>query len=336
MRHISYPETPQFRSIVRQVEHLARFQGVGEDGEVKYSTDDLPTIKFKGTVKIHGTNASVAYDTTTKNMWVQSRNQVVESGHFGFKSFVDGNQEAFSELFESLLGDIEEPSTISIYGEWCGPGVIKGCSVAELDNKIFVMFGVYVEIDGETSYWLDVDKLKSENDSIYNINDFKTYEMDINFENPKLSINDMIELTNEVEKECPVAKHFGFSTIGEGIVWTATYKGTRLCFKVKGEKHSNTKVKKLATVDVEKLKNIDAACDYLFTENRLDQAIHETQSKLDRKYTGEVLKWICGDIMKEENDVLESNGLKWKDVAGRLTAKYRNLFFKKIDEDIFN
>ena len=41
--------------------------------------------------------------------------------------------------------------------------------------------------------------------------------------------------------------------------------------KVKGEKHSSSKVKKLASVDVEKLNSIKDFVDYAVTESRLEQ-----------------------------------------------------------------
>jgi hypothetical protein len=68
---------------------------------------------------------------------------------------------------------------------------------------------------------------------------------------PQLVQNTLSELTMAVEEECPVAKAFGFS--GVGIVWSVNVNGTIHRFKVKGELHSSSKVKTLASVDVEKL-----------------------------------------------------------------------------------
>ena len=50
----------------------------------------------------------------------------------------------------------------------------------------------------------------------------------------------MIEITEAVENECPVGKHFGVSGVGEGVVWTCVSEGwndSGTWFKVKGEAH---------------------------------------------------------------------------------------------------
>lgn len=336
MEFLGYPKTPHFSSVVMEVKHLARFGGVDDNGQVIYNNDPYPTIKFKGTVKMHGSNASVVYDTETKEIWGQSKGQIVDSSHFGFRAWVKENDGVIRDLFKDFTVDSGEGRTIAIYGEWVGPGVIKGCSVAELKEKIFIIFGAKVRNHNDDSIvWVATDNLRSENNRIFNITEFPTFEIDIDFKEPKLYVNKMVDITNAVEESCPVAKHFGFDAIGEGVVWVANYKEKRLVFKVKGAKHSNNKTKNLAPVDMEKLESIKEAVDFLFTENRLDQAIHETGVGLDKKHTGDVLRWICNDIMTEENNTLESNGLTWKDIAGNITGKYRDLFFEKIDSSIF-
>jgi hypothetical protein len=49
----------------------------------------------------------------------------------------------------------------------------------------------------------------------------------------------------------PCSESFWFSGIGEGV-WSVNVNGTIHRFKVKGELHSSSKVKTLASVDVEK------------------------------------------------------------------------------------
>src|SRR5690606_12047119 len=113
---------------------------------------------------------------------------------------------------------------------------------------------------------------------------------------PELAQNYLISLTEQGEEECPVAKSFGISGIGEGIVWSCEYQDSVYRFKVKGEKHSATKVKKLAEVDVEKIQSIDSFVEYACTENRLNQAIEQvftsTSTEPDKKNTGDFIKWI--------------------------------------------
>ena len=154
--------------------------------------------------------------------------------------------------------------------------------------------------------------------------------IDIDFNNPELAVNNMTEITEAVEAECPVGKHFGVSGIGEGVVWETTYKGQHLNFKVKGEKHSATKVNKLVKVDVEKIASIDAFVEYALTENRLNQGIEQVftieGTTPDIKQMGPFLKWVMGDICKEEMDTLVENGLEPKDVSRSINQKAREWF----------
>jgi len=96
-------------------------------------------------------------------------------------------------------------------------------------------------------------------------------------------------VTLSVESECPVAKQLGAtadrgSIIGEGIVWrcvTAGYTGSQYWFKVKGVKHSATRVKTLVAVDVERINNIQELAASLTPEWRLSQMVQETFDTLN-------------------------------------------------------
>ena len=161
---------------------------------------------------------------------------------------------------------------------------------------------------------------------------FDTYSIKVDLNEPKESQNKLIELTNKVEEQCPVAKYFGEEGGGEGIVWTANYLGKNFRFKVKGEKHSVSKVKKLASVDPEKLKSIKSFIEYAVTDNRLNQAIENVfpNKDLDVKKTGEVIRWMARDIIAEESDTLESNNLSWKEVASNVAKEVKTKFFKQL------
>jgi hypothetical protein len=149
-----------------------------------------------------------------------------------------------------------------------------------------------------------------------------------------MSQNSLVDLTIAVETECPVGKHFGVSGVGEGIVWTCVTDPT-LKFKVKGEKHSVSRVKTIAAVDVEELENVNSFVEYALTESRLEQGFNwltENGYELTTKSTGPFLKWINGDIVKEESDVLVKNQLDMKRVGSKLSEKARFWFFKKLDK----
>jgi len=125
--------------------------------------------------------------------------------------------------------------------------------------------------------------------------------------------------------------NFEINMISEGIVWSCEYKGVVHRFKVKGEKHSASKVKTLAAVDVEKLNSINEFVEYAVTESRFNQGLEKTflnGEPIDVKKMGALMKWIVDDIIKEESDTMVKNNLEPKDVGKYISAKVREMFFK--------
>lgn len=334
---IAFPSIKSFRHVCKKVNERARFKGLDDDGNPIIDAFAVaPTIEFTGTVKLHGTNAGVAWDGT--KLWAQSRKNMItpEKDNAGFAFFVETNSDYFSQLMQSIKTtcNIPDGNTIVVYGEWCGKGIQKSVAISEL-KKMFVIFKIKVatKSDEEANTWLDYDHNTLQqppvDSPIYFIGQFPTYKMTIDFNHPEKSQNDLIELTMKVEAECPVGKHFGVSGIGEGIVWSY---GEHI-FKVKGEKHSVTKVKKLASVDVEKVNSINEFVEYAVTENRLEQAIQEVftsqNTEPDRKGISSFLSWVNRDVIKEEKDTLAANGLEPKDVGSAMSKKAMQWFMPK-------
>lgn len=329
---IKYPDTEQFRHTVKHVIDRAKFENV-----------EPPTLRFHGSVKLHGTNSSIIL-YPDGNFTLQSRNNTLkDNGHFGFVNFVNDNIDTIKKHF--YLRDETKP--ITIYGEWCGEGIQKGnIAIAQLE-KMFVIFGIRIG-EQEDSQWIEHDldpvTLMSVEElnkiKVYHINQFETWTLDIDFSQPQLSQNILVETTRMVEECCPVGQEFGVSGTGEGIVWKCIipgYCGSDYWFKVKGEKHSPTKVKTLAEVDVEKLKTVNEFVDRTVTEVRLQQSIEylkEMGLEVSQKSTGQFLSWVFGDIMKEEKDVLEASGLDRKDIGKDIGTKARKWFFEYLDKEI--
>jgi hypothetical protein len=74
---ISYPSTPQFREVVANINRRYNFTGLDENGDAIYDPSiKKPIMKFIGTVKLHGTSASVIYNDIS-GLWVQSRSNII-------------------------------------------------------------------------------------------------------------------------------------------------------------------------------------------------------------------------------------------------------------------
>lgn len=160
---------------------------------------------------------------------------------------------------------------------------------------------------------------------------------------------ELSNLTVEVEKEDPFAKHFGFSGVGEGIVWKVVYeedygdqfdlrKMGDLRFKVKGEKHAVSKVKTLAPIDFEKVAKLTEAVDKYVTENRLNQGIdylNEMHKEFIVENTGFFIQWVQKDILKEEQEEILISGFEWKKLSGLIAKKSAEWFKQKILEETF-
>jgi len=280
----------------------------------------LPTLSYEGTVKLHGTNAGVSY-SKKRGLIPQSRNRelTIEKDNMGFAMFVESKKEIIEEFFLYF----EEPETITIYGEWCGERIQNGMAINKLP-KMWVIFAMKEKENYRYINWA------SEKNQIYNINHFQKYYIDIDFNNPAEHTEKIQKWIDEVEKECPVGKHFGVSGMGEGIVFThyTNYGLRKSIFKVKGAKHKNVKKREKQIISPEKIKSINDFCDYAVTENRLKQGLENVD--LDIRNTGKFIKWICQDIISEETDTLIANELIAKDFTREASVRARDYFLEKL------
>ena len=345
---ISYPSTPQFRVVVSNVNRQYNFVGLDENGDAIY--DPLlpkPVLTFKGTVKLHGTSSGVLFNDIS-GLWVQSRSNIItpQSDNAGFAFFVESRKESFIKLINQVKERYNidtNKNTICIYSEWAGSNIQKGVGITNIEKSCFI-YGLKIspivatedELKDSPAYWVDYSNLSDNENKVYNILDFKTYEVDVDFNRPELSQNKIIELTLEVEEECPVSKQFGFpNTIGEGIVFTHLDKnGVRMFFKSKGEKHSNSKVKVLKQVDNEKINKIIDVAQKVCPSWRLDQMLNETfdlinGGDLDRSKLGEYIKAVINDIIKEEIDIISEAGLEIKDIGKYVSEIAKSFYFEK-------
>ena len=357
-----YPSIEQFNKVVKNTKKAMRFHNLEE-----------VVLKFMGTTKLHGTNGSIGivYEKGEPVYQVQSRNNILtlESDNAGFAQFaLNSKVKSFvKEKIEKIYNKLSQEEkvkvlSIFVYGEWAGSNIQKGVAITQME-KFFAPFDVAIYLEKENQEensqevfvrkWLDqkeVEEFKNEELRIFPISTVvKPEYLNIKFDAISLEkvAKELSNLTIEVEKEDPFAKHFGFSGVGEGIVWKVVYeedygdqfdlrKIGDLRFKVKGEKHAVSKVKTLAPIDFEKVAKLTEAVDKYVTENRLNQGIdylNEMHKELIVENTGFFIQWIQKDILKEEQEEILISGLEWKKLSGLIAKKSAEWFKQKILEE---
>ena len=324
--HIPFPDIKQFKEAIYHVKNHARYVGKDANGDLIYDPlKPLPVLEYEGTVKLHGTNAAICFDRTTNQYWFQSRENIItpQNDNMGFARIYENSLVQVPNL---PIGD-----KICIFGEWCGQGIQKGVGISSLP-KMFMVFGVKID-----DKWANKDIIKlvgNKELKIYNIYDYPTFNITIDFANPELAQNKLVEFTQEVEKQCPVAKAFGVEGIGEGIVWkcvTPEWENPDFWFKVKGEKHSVSKVKKLASVDVELVTSQKEFISNVVTNARCEQSISklkESNKPLSRESLGDFIRWIYNDIIKEDSETAKANGFDLTKMGGMIAQSAKTWFFE--------
>ena len=345
MKHISMGKIRDFKTLrINIAKSSKQFLGVeeNEDGtKIPIFDNNQPLVHFKGTVKIHGTNSGIILDGET--IYAQSRKHVLTpegKDNAGFSAWVKLNEPVFKELFEQIKQHetIEDDEIITIYGEWSGSGIQKSMAINQI-SKFLAIFAVKItkvfkdEAEENVGRWLkEFSYLKSPENRIFNINNFKTYEIDIDFNNPNEAITTMEEYVEEVAKECPVAKKLeGIIGDGEGIVWVGWLNEKRHVFKTKVDVHAASKQKNFKPkieIDPAKLESIEEFIKYACNEDRLTQMLNETLDgeMQEMKHMGSFLKSVWGDIIAEELETLTANGLSPADIR-KIVPNYSKKWF---------
>jgi len=318
----------QFRHVVKNVrEHFNRIS----------SPHLIPTLTFIGTVKLHGTNAGVR--RFHGKFQPQSREQILDvtADNYNFAKFIATlNQDDLNHLFDQI--GTEKDDDITIYGEWCGPGIQDTVAISQLPRRQWVIFAA--KRNGEyVSQMNKLDTSRLEVNGVYTIHRINPFVVEVNFKTPEQSVAEFVKYTAQVEEECPWAKSFGISGLGEGIVWTCLERPTDsdLWFKTKGTLHSKSKVKTVAPVDVERVESIRACVELILPEGRLKQGLDVllNQQKLEQtaQNFGVFMKWVAGDILKEESDTITENGFEWKEVVKEVNNKCREWYFSMMNKE---
>ena len=327
-----FTDIGQFRNIVKAVKYSHDYQGKDDNGDAIYlHTEPYSTLRFRGTIKLHGTNSGIAAYKTQEDGSLsyefQCRERVLTLQHDNSAFMFNMQGKDYQKLFDG----IEFKESCVIYGEWCGQGIQKNVAISKL-TKMFVIFAVRID-----DVYQDMDKfkhLKIEEQRIFNIMQFKTFYVDIDFNQPELSQNEIVKQTLEVEEECPVGKYFGISGCGEGIVYELVSNDLRYVFKSKGLKHaSGSKPKILNPVDDEKITKLREIAEQVTPVWRLSQMVEQTcqlnnGGTLERNKLGDFIRLVINDVLKEDLDILIDNGIEPKEINKYISEIARMYFFE--------
>lgn len=335
---IKFPSIGQFRDVIRQVKRKAAFMGLNEAGEpIINPAPTLPTMSFRGSVKMHGTNAAIVFQPGGTIFQSRERELTHEADNAGFYNHMAQHGDALRRIaskIESQLGLVKAcDNIIAIFGEWCGGNIQAGVALNGLP-KMFVVFAV--QVNGQ---WVNIESMAWITNSaagIYNINQFAQFGMTIDFEHPEVAQNALGAITEQVEARCPVAALFGNEGVGEGVVWRCVDDpSSDLWFKVKGEKHSASKVKTLAAVDVEAVAAVNDFIALAVTEQRCEQGlqnlVREQLKPFDMTSMGDFIRWIFGDVVKEEADTIAASGFDQKKLGGPIANASKKWYVAKMN-----
>ncbi len=323
---ISFPSIEQFRHVLKELPYV-------------FGSNDLvpEKLRFRGTVKLHGTHADIVRHFDSKKDVIQSRNRILsaDSDNQGCYNFL--NPKNFAKLFNQIQtiygSDIK--SHIMICGEYCGKGIQSKVALCKLD-KMFVIFAIRIDYK-----WVDMSDYKavsSEEEAIYNIMNFPMYEVEIDLTNLQPAQDYMTKLTESIDSECPFAHHLaGIKGAGEGLVWTCMdHDSSRLWFKTKGKTHC-TALTEAVPSKTETIKIVTEFVESVVTESRLNQGIdylREFGIELEIKNINRFVSWVCQDVFKEERDTIEENVIYFNvnDVR-KAIYKMAGEWYKKVLEE---
>ena len=96
--------------------------------------------------------------------------------------------------------------------------------------------------------------------------------------------------------------------------------------------------RQIGTEKADIIEKIHEFVDAVVTENRLNQAVEQVFTIESVEPTirmmGDFLRWVIGDIMKEEMDTMAENGFEPKDVNKHISTKARVWFQAFLDEQV--
>jgi hypothetical protein len=337
------PHSTLFPKITGRIDELV------DNFSYKYGAED-PIIKLTGTVKLHGTHADIVIESNN-TIRIQSRNRLslnMEHDNYNVAASLLPLKEEILELRDrvkdrwqegNIFEKMEENKPVILAGEWIGPGVQKKVAIASLPKRCFVLLAV--SVNGEWQDDEDYAEIHNEKVGIYNISRGGFYKEVLDFKDPEsleACKEKLLAHTLDVERECPFAKSFGVSGVGEGIVWKAHYplsQDPRFWLKTKGPEHRITRTDKLKKAELNKdgVERAKTFAEAAVTEMRLQQAwdyLGEMEIKRDKSGTQAFNKWLINDVEVEEKKAIADMGVDKAALKKAVNAIGKAWYFEKL------
>lgn len=316
-----------FHNVVVTYKHLNSQDGV-----------PFPTLSYRGKIKLHGTNCAV--QVRTDGIYAQSRSKLLtlpSGDRKGFAHWVEAHRAYWKTIAPG----------ITVFGEWCGPGVEKKAAIAKHDRKVYAVFSVQLGFGDDAQIVYEPSKISGLltdfadgvylPEGMYILPWFEPAACTIDYGNEAQMAKEISRLNAVVlgiEKEDPWVKEtFGISGVGEGVVMYpvdehATADPTRLAqtmFKAKGEKHAVRVQRQPVQISPQVIASTEQFVAVMVTDARLEQGLSEVcEGVAHMRYTGAFLNWVSADVQKESVDELAAADLTWKQVHKAVQAKARS------------
>jgi len=291
---------------------------------------DFGRVQYRAKVKIHGTNAGVRIEPDGRVI-AQSRKRdlTLDDDNHGFAAWVAEHVAAW----RSLAGTVP----VVVFGEWCGRGIMSRCAIHQVYPHVFAVFAVQ---HGDSLLYGPSNRVRDLPIPHLHVLPWFGREITIDHLDRAFAESAAEYISSEVERveACDpwVRDTFGIHGTGEGLVYYPTNQGynrdvvARLMFKAKGEKHQVRRDKHPAQVDPEVASSVDEFVAIMVTDARCEQAVEEAcGGEIDKRRTGDFLRWVGRDVRREGTAELEAAGLTWKQAARAVDRAARTWYFAR-------
>jgi hypothetical protein len=328
MTHIAWTSIDQFHNVRRT------FAALNPEGG--------HTATYRAKVKLHGTNAAVQV-TPEGVLECQSRERLItpEDDNSGFARWVYSRKE---EWLKAL-----SPGTV-VFGEWAGPGIMKGVALNKIPEKVFAVFAV-LQIGEVNALSVEPAEIQSlvQGAPCHVLPWYEGLNVTVDWDATPEALAPVLDTINAAVRAVEVCDPwvkaiFGVEGTGEGLVFYPTVGETGQTaidayylrmFKAKGEDHKTVAQKAPAQADPEVAKNLTDFAALVLTDSRLEQGATAVKPDgatmgYDMKRIGAFLGWVSKDVAKECGPELTASGLDAKAASKAVTEFARKWYMTKI------